>query len=373
MSRQQDTAEENLTSAGGAGADSPPEEADGRKRVLVVDDEEGVRELLGEVLEDAGYSCSRVQDGLRALSRLASETRYDLIFSDISMPGLDGIDLLRTVKSVAPVTPVILVSGNYEWELGLDALRLGAADYLYKPVKRAAILEMARKHIGPGVRRDETILQDSLSRILSEAGSSPASTERVIEMFSALGLRRYETLQHSRRVADYSLLLGRQHGLSDQELEDLRLGALLHDAGKIAIPHNVLMKPGALNEQEWRVMHMHPQLGWEMLRPFTVLETAAEIVRCHHERWDGKGYPKGLAGGAIPIGARIFSVIDTLDAMISDRPYRKGCSVADARAEIRSASGSQFDPAVVSSFMAIPDLHLVSIKRRHSDENSDRP
>ena len=215
-----------------------------RKRVLVVDDEEGIRELVGDVLDDAGYSCRRVQDGLRALSCLASETEFDLIFSDISMPGLDGIDLLRTVKSVAPVTPVVLVSGNYESELGLDAVRLGAADYLYKPVRRSAILDMARKHLGPGVRRGDALLQESLSKLIAEAGSSPLPTECVVELFSQLGLKRYETLQHSRRVADYSRLLGLRHGLSEEELEDLRLGALLHDAGKTAIPHNILMKPG---------------------------------------------------------------------------------------------------------------------------------
>jgi len=340
---------------------------DARKRVLVADDDEGMRELIGGVLDEAGYECIRVEDGLRALSCMASEYPFDLVFSDISMPGLDGIDVLRTVKSVTPTMPVVLISGEYEAATGLDALRSGAADYLYKPVRPAAIVEMAQKHLGPNVQRNESLFQEALSDLIDEAGASPLSAERVVELFATLGMKRYETLQHSRRVADYSCLLARRLGMGGEELEDLKLGALLHDVGKIAIPHNVLMKPGALNDDEWRVMRLHPVLGWDMLRPFGRLAPASEVVHYHHERWDGGGYPDGLEGRKIPLSARIFSAIDTFDAIVSDRPYRKRSPIPDARREIEKSAGTQFDPEITAAFSEVPELDLAQIRRRFPD------
>ena len=163
------------------------------------------------------------------------------------------------------------------------------------------------------------------------------------------------------------MLLGRRCQLTDERLRDLRLGTLLHDVGKLAIPHNILMKPGPLDPEEWPVMQLHAELGWQILEPFSQLANAAEIVRSHHERWDGGGYPRGLAGDAIPIGARIFAVADTFDAITSDRPYRKGRAVAAAKSEIVGMSGIQFDRQVVRRFDKISDLELAEIRRRHSD------
>jgi putative nucleotidyltransferase with HDIG domain len=340
------------------------------KRVLVVDDDEGMRTLLDETLTSAGYECTAVQDGLRALSHLASNEAVDLVFSDIGMPGISGIDLLQTVKAVTPTTPVILVSGLYRQELGLSALLSGAADYLFKPVRPKAILEMVQRHLGPQVGRDEIIFQERIARLLSTTGGGPLDTAQVLEVFETLGLKRYETLQHSRRVADYSRLVGRRLGLNGADLEDLRLGSLLHDVGKIAIPHNILMKDGPLNDEEWAVMRLHPELGWEMLRPFPELANAAQVVRSHHERFEGGGYPQGLAGTAIPKAARIFAVVDTYDAMVSDRPYRKGRPIDAARAEIGSLAGVQFDPDMVRAFLEIPELSLLEVRRRHEDWRS---
>ena len=337
------------------------------KRVLVVDDDAPTRELLHEVLTEAGYDCTAVQDGLCALSQLASGEPFDLVFSDVNMPGMNGIDVLRTVKAVNPTLPVVLVSGLYELELGIDALRSGAADYLIKPFKPNSIVEMAERHLGPGVRRTEILFQESLDRLLECHTNDQLSTEQLLDVFETLGLRRYETRQHSRRVADYSMLLGCRCELTHEELQDLRLGALLHDVGKLAIPHNILMKPGPLDPDEWTVMRLHPGLGWEMLEPFSQLTNAAEIVRSHHERWDGQGYSRGLRRDAIPIEARVFAVADTFDAMISDRPYRKGRAVATARSEIVELAGAQFDPEVVRKFDQISDLELAEIRRRHPD------
>lgn len=337
------------------------------KRVLVVDDDEGMRELLGETLASAGYECTAVADGLRALSHLASGEAVDLVFSDIGMPGISGIDLLQTVKTVAPTTPVVLISGLYRQELGLSAMLAGAADYLFKPVRPNAVLEMAKRHLGPQVGRAEIVFQERIGRLLAASGGGPLDTSEILALFESLGLKRYETLQHSRRVADYSALVARRLGLGAGELEDLRLGSLLHDVGKIAIPHNILMKEGPLNDEEWAVMKLHPKLGWEMLRPFPELVRAADVTRWHHERFSGGGYPQGIAGEEIPLNARIFAAVDTYDAMVSDRPYRKGRSVNAARAEIEGLAGSQFDPAVVKAFLEVPGLNLIEVRRRHSD------
>lgn len=335
--------------------------------MLVVDDDEVMRRLLSETLSTAGYECTAVPDGLRALSHLASGAAVDLVFSDISMPGINGIDLLQTVKTIAPTTPVVLVSGRYEQDLGLSAVLSGAADYLYKPVPPSAVIEMAVRHLGPQIGRAEISFQERIGLLLVTSRGAPLGTAQILQIIESLGFKRYETLQHSRRVADYALLIGKRMGLSSSALEDLRLGSLLHDVGKIAIPHNILMKQGPLSDKEWTVMRLHPELGWEMLRPFPELAEAALVTRSHHERFDGGGYPSGLAGAAIPLNARIFSIVDTYDAMISDRPYRKGLSVGATRAEIGGLAGTQFDPEVTEAFTAIPELSLIEIRRRHAD------
>ena len=222
------------------------------KRVLVVEDDEQMREMLQEILRGGGYECSTVESGLRALSVLAEIQDIDLVFSDVDMPGIDGIELLRTVKTLLPSVPVVLVSGKFGSELGVDAVLGGAADYLYKPVRSEAVLDMAERYLGPGSRISEAMFQDSLAALISQNGDSPLRTSQILSLFESLGMKRYETLQHSRRVSDYSVMLGFRHGMAKAELEDLRVGALLHDIGKIAVPHNVLMKPGPLDDANGR-------------------------------------------------------------------------------------------------------------------------
>ncbi len=340
------------------------------KRVLVVEDDDDMREMLGEILRGGGYDCQTVESGLRALSYLAEAREPDLVFSDVDMPGIDGIEFLRTVKTIMPAVPVVIVSGNFGSELGVDAVLGGAADYLYKPVRSAAVLEMASRYLGPGGRIPESVFQESLAALISQNGNAPLQTPQILGLFETLGMKRYETLQHSRRVSDYSVMLGYRHGISKAELEDLRIGALLHDIGKIAVPHNVLMKPGPLDDTEWEVMRTHPRIGWDLLSNFPQLGPAADIVHTHHERWDGGGYPRRIEGLKIPIGARIFSVIDTLDAMLSERPYRAGLPLSTAREEIDAMSGTQFDPDIVKTFTDISDLELMEIRRRYPDRET---
>jgi HD-GYP domain-containing protein (c-di-GMP phosphodiesterase class II) len=186
-----------------------------------------------------------------------------------------------------------------------------------------------------------------------------------------LGLKRLETLQHSRRVAGFAQLIGVAAGLDRQELEVLEIGSLLHDIGKAGIPHNVLMKPTSLNESEWRVMKMHPTLGRELMSRIDGVTREAEIVHSHHERFGGGGYPRGLSKEEIPLGARVFSIADTLDAIISDRPYRPGQPLVAARAEISRLGGIQFDPEIVRCFERIPDDRIEHLRTRFNDADPD--
>jgi putative nucleotidyltransferase with HDIG domain len=171
---------------------------------------------------------------------------------------------------------------------------------------------------------------------------------------AALDAREHETRTHSHRVREYASTLAQQLGLRGNELINIGRGALLHDVGKIGVPDSILLKPAKLTPEEWVQMKRHPQVGYEILRGISFLVSAAEIVLTHQERWDGNGYPQGLSGLDIPLGARIFGVVDTLDAMTSDRPYRKAQSFEAAREEVRRCSGTQFDPMVAEAFLSIP-------------------
>jgi HD-GYP domain-containing protein (c-di-GMP phosphodiesterase class II) len=179
---------------------------------------------------------------------------------------------------------------------------------------------------------------------------------------AALDSRDVGTEAHSRRVHGYALATARMHGLMEEELVDLAHGVLLHDIGKIGIPDNILLKPGSLSSEEWAIMRRHPEIGKRLIENIPFLKGAVPIVYCHHERWDGTGYPQGLKGAAIPLGARIFMVVDAFDAMTFDRPYSRAISFEAAKAEIRRCAGSHFDPAVVASFLRVPDAVLAEIR-----------
>ncbi|WP_245632055.1 HD-GYP domain-containing protein [Edaphobacter aggregans] len=190
-------------------------------------------------------------------------------------------------------------------------------------------------------------------------------------MGDALDLRDQETEGHSRRVTAYTIELARELGVASDELRIIARGAFLHDIGKIATPNAILLKPGRLDSAEMAIMREHCQRGYEMVRKIPFLRDAAEIVYSHQERFDGTGYPRGLKGNDIPLGARIFAIADTLDAMTSDRPYRKGTSFAKARNEILRCSGTQFDPAIVDAFLNIPDEHWIQVRTRIEQPDFD--
>lgn len=336
--------------------------------ILVLDDEPAVCARIAKVLEDAGYSCETFSDSLRALSSILSgASRPDLIFSDIGMPGMDGLKFLESTRQSPPAAPLVLVSGHYEKQLAMYALRLGAADYLAKPFLPADVLALAQKHC-LGCQSQRESIAVALRDYLEITGRDRTATfEGLLEIFGGLGLMRVETWQHALRVSRVALLIGERVGLNPQQLDTLRIGATLHDIGKIVIPYNIVMKPGPLDEREWTIMKQHAHIGWELLAPFKELAAAGEIVRTHHERFDGSGYPQGLAGDAIPLGSRIFSVADTLDAVLSDRPYRRGRPLTEARTIIQANAGTQFDPEIVTAFQRIPDQELAQIRTESPD------
>lgn len=336
--------------------------------VLVVDDEPSVLDYLAGVLQYDGYQCRCFSEGLAALSYLSQRNRpADLLLADISMPGMDGIDLLRNVKGTNPEMPVILISGLYELAIAVDALDAGADDYLRKPVKPQDVLALVNRYLDPNDGSQEREVQKALREFLDAEGRASASSPALESLFSRLGFKRYETFQHSARVASTCRLFGQYYGLDPDELDHLEIGALLHDIGKIGIPRNILLKPGSLSAEEWRVMREHPTIGHRILSEFPELRSEAEIVYSHHERWDGCGYTHGLKGEAIPIGARMFSIVDTFDAITSHRPYRKAGSAKDARLEILRMSGTQFDPELVDVFLRMTDRDLLRIRETYPD------
>ena len=251
----------------------------GVNTVLVVDDEPAVRDYLVDVLEFDGYRCECFSEGLAALSYLNQPDRpADLVLADISMPGMDGIHLLRTVKAKDPEMPVILISGLYELALAVDALDAGADDYLCKPVKPEDVLALVSRYLHPNDGSQEEEVQKALREFLDAEGRTSASSPALKALFGRLGFKRYETFQHSARVASTCRLFGQYHGLDTDELDHLEIGALLHDIGKIGIPRNILLKPGSLSDEEWRVMREHPTIGHRILSKFPELRTEAEIV-----------------------------------------------------------------------------------------------
>ncbi len=320
------------------------------------------------MLELEGYKCLSFQSSSSALAYLGrSDAQADLMLTDIRMPGGDGMELLRSVKGVRPELPVIFVSGLYELALALDALEFGAADYLKKPVEPSDVINVVRKYLRSDLQPQESAIQEALSEYLAHGESRPGDSEHISTVFRQLGFKRYETFQHSKRVATYARIFGAHLGFMGRELDRLELGALLHDIGKIAIPRNVLLKPGKLNEEEWEVMKTHPTIGYRIMARFPELEREAEIVYAHHERFDGRGYPRGLAGNAIPLGARLFSIVDTWDAITSERAYRATQSAEVARREIERVAGTQFDPDLAPEFLEIPQKALDAVRRKHPD------
>jgi len=334
-------------------------------RILVVDDEEAIREIVCSMLSAANYKCGQASSGMNALALLDSGEQFALMLSDLMMADLDGIGLLERTKEKYPDMPVVMVTAVHDISVALQAIRNGAYDYLLKPFEREQLLATVRRalenrRLKLDNRQYQTNLEalvDARTEQLKKAmGNLERSYDITLEALGdALDLKDAETEGHSKRVTAFTIAIARAMGVSKEDISVIARGAFLHDIGKMAIPDAILRKPGALSPDEIAVMREHCYRGYQMLKKIPFLAEAAEIVYSHQERFDGTGYPRGFKGEEIPLGARIFSVADTLDAITSDRPYRPAQSVTAAREEIQRWSGRQFDPQVVTTFLSMPE------------------
>lgn len=359
----------------------------GPYHILVVDDEPMIREILRETLEQDGHRVTEAENGKVACERIES-VAFDLILTDVKMPVMDGFTLMKNLGDLTDQIPVVVITSFGDIDVAVDAIRLGAYDYVVKPFnisqvslsvrraleRRRLLLEnlqykkslehkVVEKTIDL-IRKNKKLEQQAklLEGLLRDLRESYEAT--LDAMVSAIESRDCETKHHCRRVQAYAVMLAQKLAVPAEELMDISYGALLHDVGKIGVPDSILLKPGKLTEEEWKTMRSHTQIGYQMISRVKFLKGAAEIVRYHHERWDGGGYPEGIAGVDIPRGARIFSIIDTFDAITSKRPYKEALPIQVARDEIKKCSGTQFDPAIVDAFLKIPDQELIELRAR---------
>src|SRR6202012_3101408 len=300
-----------------------------------------------------------------AIERLQNYPPYDLVLSDIMMAGLDGMSLLERLREMQPETPMVMVTAIHDVGVAISAIRKGAYDYLLKPFEKEQLLSTVRRALDyRRLVQQNSMYQSNLEQLVAARTDmlrqAMADLERSYDITlealgDALDLKDAETEGHSKRVTAFTIPLARGAGIPTQQIPVIARGAFLHDIGKMAIPDAILLKPSKLQADEQVVMREHCARGYQMLRKIPFLQAAAEIVYAHQEHYDGTGYPRKLKGDQIPLGARIFAVADTLDALTSDRPYRKATTFAAARKEIQRCSGTQFDPKVVSVYLSLPD------------------
>jgi putative nucleotidyltransferase with HDIG domain len=326
------------------------------ENILVVDDEEAIREVVSTMLESRGYSCTAVSNGKAAQEQVRKRTP-DLVLSDMIMPEMDGIKLLEWLRHHDPEVPVIMVTAIHDISTALekDQLFLGVGRALQH---RRLVLENRTYQINLQQKVDEQTAQ--LQMAFAQLEQSYDDTLEALG--SALDLKDAETEGHCQRVTAFTISIARSVPVPAPYLAVLARAAFLHDIGKMAVPDSILRKPGPLNDDEKAIMRTHCEIGYNVLTRIPFLRDAAEIVLAHQEFFDGTGYPRGLRAEQIPLGARIFSIADAMDAMISDRPYRKALPLSHAREEIRRCAGTQFDPKVVEVFMSIPEQHWTELR-----------
>ena len=335
-----------------------------QEHILVVDDEAPVRGALHSMLQHSGYDVSAVANAEQALLHLQDDLGCDLVLVDVMMPGANGLTLLDVICHNHPDVPVVMLTAIHDIHVATNAFRRGAIDYLLKPFERDQLLDVVLRALEHRrLLKQNAAYHQNLEQIVNFRTSRLRATMHDLErsyditleaMGDALDLRDAQTEGHSRRVAAYTIALAREMGLDAEELRLIARAALLHDIGKIATPDSILHKRGKLTPEETGIMRQHCVRGYQMLHKIPFLRNASELVYAHHENFDGSGYPLGLRGETIPLGARIFAIADTLDAITSKRPYRKRLSFVQARQEIARCAGSQFDPHIVKVFLGMP-------------------
>ena len=326
---------------------------DRRPRLLLVDDEPTNLHVLRQILGE-DYRLQFATDGAKAL-QLVAHQKPDLILLDIMMPALSGYDVCRQLKA-NPATesiPVIFVSALSEMVDETQGFAVGGVDYIIKPVRAPVVRARVRTHLSLVAAES---LRETRLQIVQRLGRAAEYKDN-------------ETGMHVLRMSHFCHALALAIGCSPEWADDLLHAAPMHDVGKIGIPDAVLLKPGPLNEEEWKIMRAHPRIGAEIIGEHDsgILQLARTVALTHHEKWDGSGYPAGLQGEAIPLAARIVALADVFDALTSVRPYKRAWSVDEAMAHIQAQAGKHFDPALVPVFVGLRP-QLQAIRQRWADE-----
>jgi putative nucleotidyltransferase with HDIG domain len=334
-----------------------------KTKLLIVDDEEAIREVVSTLLEALGHDCTTLSNGRLAKEYLLSHS-VDLVLSDMVMPEMDGLSLVEWLRNAEPDIPVIMVTAMHDISTALEAIRRGAYDYILKPFEKDQLYMSVRRALDHRrlvvenrhyQRNLEKLVEERTAQLQGAIAQLEQSYDDTLEALGgALDLKDAETEGHCKRVTAFTIAIAKAMPVDPVLLPQIARAAFLHDIGKMAIPDNILRKPGPLTAEERDIMRTHCEIGYNMVTRIPFLREAAEIVLSHQEYFDGSGYPRRLRGEQIPLGARIFAVADALDAMISDRPYRKALSIQHARGEIQRCAGSQFDPKVVDVFLGMP-------------------
>src|SRR5437879_5648338 len=321
---------------------------------------------MSAVLGRLGFTCEIAASVAEAL-RILETHRIDAIISDLQMPGMSGMELLAKVRQIYPRMVFLVVTGVDDIRVGIQAMRQGADDYLVKPLQvdgnillaslaRARRVKRLEQEVENYRHHLEEIVAEQTQQLREALHQIERSYDHTLEALgAAIDLRDSPTAGHSRRVFLYSVEIAKTMGGLETQMRNIGMGAWLHDIGKLAISDGILLKPGALTDEERRVMQQHAQIGYDLVKGIPFLAEAAEIIYAHHERWDGSGYPRGLKTEEIPVGARIFAVVDTFDAMTSDRPYRRALPFETSREVIERGAGKQYDAQVARVFLSIPD------------------
>jgi putative two-component system response regulator len=318
--------------------------------ILIVDDEPTARQTIESILEEQGYNLEMAENGIQAIEK-ARRLLPDVILLDVMMPGMNGFEVCKRIRSepILAEIPIIMITALDDRQSFLGGLEAGADDYITKPYDRhelrARLLGITRLNRYRKILDERANLEQAHLQLL-------AAYDATVEGWSrAMDLRDKETDGHTERVTDMTIRLAKMLNVDRETLLHIRRGALLHDIGKLGISDTILFKADKLTDQEWETLKKHPEYARDMIAPIDYLHPALDIPYCHHGKWDGTGYPRGLKGEDIPLAARIFAVVDVWDCIRSDRPYRKAWDKDKALEHMKEQSGKYFDPKIVDLFL----------------------